>query len=1025
MPAKKVFLSYAWEDDDYRLWVKRLATRLREDGVEARLDAWHCRPTDDIPSFMNREVRNADWVLVLCSPAYRAKVHAAEEGLRISGAAWEAQLLGNRMFALSENKALIVLALGAKEAAIPDFLIGKIYFDLSRIATFETLYRRLLLAIIGTSQPLASLPSLPDGLESEPVEPLRGRLPPASDLRIHAAEEAAYRDLVAETCDRQSLAGWATGSRQGSTARKILHLPDIYIPPLLTIQSLASGWRRRYSTASKKLEKQPALEVPALQDKILLLGGPGAGKSTFLYYLAYCLAKDPEPLAKWPSDWASALPVLVSLRQLSLWVKTASYASPDQLLWQYILSRIENEEIKIFLRACFGEKTVPMFLLLDGWDDVEESERKTVGEIIKDFSTVRPSCRFIITSRDLNGLGEDIREWPVFELSPFDNDQRSRFLDAWKTKILPLLGREEAEHQFALLEHECREPGIQQLAENPLLLSLIAWIYTEKGQLPRARSLVLGEVVDLLLWDWEDSKEADDESEPLLASLLKPGIPKERLRKCLDRIAFEAQDASAREGMEKPRSVQEGVARQILSEAHPHQSYEWAGEILLAMEKRTGLISFAEGSVSLPHKTLQEYMAGVHLARLKNFGQEVAPLSRQWTFWSEPIRLAVNHLSYSEEEQEKPLILVDMLLEDPSSEPEQVVQAGELTVELDLEKACKLPWCKQRVDRARLRIATLIENGALSARKRADLGDNLGVLGDPRFELESPYLPAFFQNQKEPLRGFVQIAPELPPGPIPYPYWMGRYPVTVGQFSAFMDDLGYDSPEIWLPIGWRWRQVTPATKFDSQDPDRWLRELLDLRSGGRRDRPRDWEEQRLYPNRALGGVSWFEAMAYASWLDARLRDAYFIPAGYCVRLPTETEWEQAACLGEQRTYPWGEDAGVEERANVVTLKSEREEAARHQASIGHASTVGIYPLGASKSGLLDLAGNVEEWTLSRYNGGNPIEPVTKEPRVLRGGSFQADALEARCSARQFDYPHASEVRQGLRVVLSVPIEDAV
>lgn len=66
--APRVFVSYAWEDDEYRVWVERLATRLTQDGIDARLDAWHCR-NQTIPEFMNSEARNADKVLIVwCGP---------------------------------------------------------------------------------------------------------------------------------------------------------------------------------------------------------------------------------------------------------------------------------------------------------------------------------------------------------------------------------------------------------------------------------------------------------------------------------------------------------------------------------------------------------------------------------------------------------------------------------------------------------------------------------------------------------------------------------------------------------------------------------------------------------------------------------------------------------------------------------------------------------------------------------------------------------------------------------------------
>ena len=76
----RVFISYAWEDDEYREWVAQLAAQLRADGVEARLDRWHVQRGQTIPEFMNSEVRQADKVLVLCSPKYQDKVHAMEDG---------------------------------------------------------------------------------------------------------------------------------------------------------------------------------------------------------------------------------------------------------------------------------------------------------------------------------------------------------------------------------------------------------------------------------------------------------------------------------------------------------------------------------------------------------------------------------------------------------------------------------------------------------------------------------------------------------------------------------------------------------------------------------------------------------------------------------------------------------------------------------------------------------------------------------------------------------------------------------
>jgi hypothetical protein len=172
---KRVFLSYAWESDEFRLWVKRLATRLRDDGVEARLDDWHLPANGNIPEFMNREVREADWVLVLCSPGYQERVRATEDGQRVSGVGWETRLLTSAILVSNQNKTLAVLVKGEWAKAAPDSLLGQVYFDLSRPATFEQQYRALLQAITGSRDKAPPVGPPPTSSPEEQLEPLRYR----------------------------------------------------------------------------------------------------------------------------------------------------------------------------------------------------------------------------------------------------------------------------------------------------------------------------------------------------------------------------------------------------------------------------------------------------------------------------------------------------------------------------------------------------------------------------------------------------------------------------------------------------------------------------------------------------------------------------------------------------------------------------------------------------------------------------------------------------------------------------------
>lgn len=172
--AIRVFVSYAWESVEYRLRVQALATRLREDTIDAQLDKWHLDGT--FPDFMSREVGRADKILVVCSPGYRARVHAMENG-QVSGAGWEAMLITARIFheGLSLNQIVPALFRGTWKESAPGFLQGLPYEDLTDAVTFEQQYSELLRRLLGHAEPIPSLgKKLPPDIDPEPVPALRG-----------------------------------------------------------------------------------------------------------------------------------------------------------------------------------------------------------------------------------------------------------------------------------------------------------------------------------------------------------------------------------------------------------------------------------------------------------------------------------------------------------------------------------------------------------------------------------------------------------------------------------------------------------------------------------------------------------------------------------------------------------------------------------------------------------------------------------------------------------------------------------
>lgn len=168
----------------------------------------------------------------------------------------------------------------------------------------------------------------------------------------------------------------------------------------------------------------------------------------------------------------------------------------------------------------------------------------------------------------------------------------------------------------------------------------------------------------------------------------------------------------------------------------------------------------------------------------------------------------------------------------------------------------------------------------------------------------------------------------------------------------------------------------------------------------------------LSAERPVIHVSWHQARAYSQWLSK--------VSGQRYRLPNEAEWEYAARAGSRGYYWWGEQLDSPEarpRAHCRGCATSR---------LTQNQTERIGQFAANAFGLHDTAGNVWEWTASRFaspfDGSEQLSAslLDKSPRVVRGGAWNSGPSYLHSSQRDMKQPQHKDYALGFRILRELP-----
>jgi formylglycine-generating enzyme required for sulfatase activity len=831
----------------------------------------------------------------------------------------------------------------------------------------------------------------------------------------------------------------------GDSASAQIRLSAVYTALLtLSEDDTGPGGRGRADGGANRLS---ALDMLNAAPRLVLLGGPGSGKSTFVNVVALSLAgellglpgpslatltaplpgeeqrDEPPRPQRW--DHGPMLPVHVVLRDLASRLPPANHPVDAQTILAFIRSGLEQAALEDFMPSMLQELHRGALILLDGLDEVPDAHerRQQIKQAVQQFAATFGNCRYVVTSRTYAYQRQDwkLDGFAQVQLLPFTQAQIDGFVDAWYAHMVQLLKlpEEAARDRAEALKQEIgRNERIRDLAERPLLLTLMAQLQTQGGgTLPQRREELYDKAVDLLLNTWEGMKvrvrpDGTKDFEPSLTEWLN--ADRDDIRKQLNRLAFEAHRDQPQ--MTGTADIAQHQLVTALLRASSRSADVQVKRLEQYLRDRAGILAaHGEGMYQFPHRSFQEYLAACHLTD-DEFPDQLAALALADTNrWREVALLAGAKAARGS--SLSAWALSETLCPAPSQPAANtadhwgaLLAGGVLVESANLREVARRDLPK--LERIRDWQLTILRGARLPAVERALAGRTLAALGDPRPDVTSLDGMQFCLVPPGPfMMGSDDVDYEKPEHTLelPYAYLISRFPVTVAQWREHLTASGPDTAN------------NPAASGRANDP--------------------------------VTSVSWHDAMDFCDALTERWKGR--LPPGFVVSLPSEPEWEKAARGGEQipeapawvglpdlalafasagrsktnpsprREYPWGDEFDAE-KANAELI-------------VGETSAVGTFPAGSGPYGSEDMAGNVWEWTRSLW-GDDLFRPAFTYPyrfddraredrrannevyRVVRGGSWYGRRGGARCAYRGWGGPGGRDGDLGFRVVLrSAPV----
>ena len=367
-------------------------------------------------------------------------------------------------------------------------------------------------------------------------------------------------------------------------------LNDDAIRSFASIEQLEAGYReaKTRKLKSEDCQKQPGIKVANEKQYLMVLGGPGAGKSTFLRKMGLEALKGKKGGFKY-----GCIPVFIELKR---------FASSEINIEKFIIEEFRTCNFPVPEK--FTAKALEqgkLLILLDGLDEVPSQNLTETINQIQNFVDKYDKNRFIASCRTA-AYRHNFRRFSDVAMADFDDEQIQQFINNW------FHGEDDKQAKtgnkcWELLQKTENEAA-KELAHTPLLLTFLCLVYDRSQNFPNNRSELYKKALRILLEEWASEKR-------ILQDEIYQGLHTELEKLLLSEIAYTGFESNRL--FFSQREIVEQIKNFLSSNLNAPQHLD-GEKVLNAIAIQQGiLVERAEDVFSFSHLTLQEYLTAQYI----------------------------------------------------------------------------------------------------------------------------------------------------------------------------------------------------------------------------------------------------------------------------------------------------------------------------------------------------------------------------------------------------------------------------